>query len=51
MNIEQDLLVQCLKCFNTYHESEEVFIGVCPHCQNNDRMQTVYLPEVENEEV
>ena len=48
MNIQQDLLVHCLECDNTYRESEEKFIGWCPHCDNDDAHKTVYVEEDNN---
>ena len=48
MNIQQDLLVHCLECDNTYRESEELSIAVCPHCNNADPHKTVYVEEDNN---
>jgi Zn finger protein HypA/HybF involved in hydrogenase expression len=47
---QTDLLVHCLCCDNTYRESEEKFIGWCPHCDNDDAHKTVYVEETNNEE-
>ena len=41
--------VHCLVCDNTYRESEEKFIGWCPHCDNDDAYKTVYVTHEENE--
>ena len=49
MNVQQDLLVHCLECDNTYRESEELSIAVCPHCNNPDPHKTVYVEEQDNE--
>jgi len=45
MNVQQDLLVHCLECDNTYRESEELSIAVCPHCNNPDPHKTVYIED------
>ena len=45
MNVQQDLLVHCLECDNTYRESEELSIAVCPHCNYPDPHKTVYVED------
>ena len=40
-----DPKVHCLECDNVYRESEELFIGWCPHCDNDDAHKTVYIEE------
>ena len=43
-----DLLVQCLECDNTFRESEEMWLHVCPHCSNPDPRMTEYVQENDN---
>lgn len=40
-----DPKVHCLECDNVYQESEELFLYTCPHCQNDNPYQTVYIEE------
>lgn len=40
-----DPKVHCLVCDNVYQESEELFLHTCPHCQNDNPYQTVYIEE------
>ena len=35
--------VECLKCTNIYDEGDNELILVCPHCGNDDMLETVYL--------
>ncbi len=36
-----DLTVICLKCEHDYPEESEP-VKICPNCQNDDMMQTIY---------
>ncbi len=35
--------IECLKCTNIYDEGDNELILVCPHCGNDDMLETVYL--------
>ena len=35
--------IECLKCDNIYSEKDDEFILVCPHCGNDDVLETIYL--------
>lgn len=38
----ENLTVHCLICDNTYSEYD-VIIEICPHCGNDNKLETVYL--------
>lgn len=40
--------VHCLKCDGHFIEKHEETIEKCPHCNNDDMMETVYLTTEEN---
>ena len=42
-------LVHCLQCDGVFSEYEE-FIEVCPYCDNDDPMSTVYMVIEENDD-
>jgi Zn finger protein HypA/HybF involved in hydrogenase expression len=35
--------IECLKCDNRYIEKDNEFIKVCPHCGNDDVLETIYI--------
>ena len=41
-------IVHCLQCDNVFEENKE-FIEVCPYCDNDDPMSTVYIVTKEND--